>query len=133
MSRGPRQHIVESGTNETLSFESLVSRETFSRLLCEKVKRSTKDGKPYNSMKFRDLTRTASAPIWRNAPYFSQCDGWNVGQVFKIRGLSEHKQFGPQIEISNIRLATDDDQADGYDPTRSWRRRNSTWMSFGTN
>jgi 3'-5' exoribonuclease len=68
-------------------------------------------------MKFRDLTRTASAPIWENAPYFGQCEGWNVGQVFKIRGAyQEHKQFGPQIDISNIRLASEEDQADGYDP-----------------
>lgn len=89
----------------------------FFALLCEKAKRSTKDGKPYFAMKFRDLSRTVSAPIWENAPCFGQCDGWNIGQVFKIRGAyQEHKQFGPQIEISNIRLATDEDQADGYDP-----------------
>ena len=43
---------------------------------------------------------------------------WQVGQNFKIRATyREHKQFGPQIEIQNIRLATEDDRADGYDPS----------------
>jgi 3'-5' exoribonuclease len=89
----------------------------FFALLCEKNKRSTKDGKPYFAMKFRDLSRTVSAPIWDNVPFFGQCEGWSVGQVFKIRATyQEHKQFGPQIDIGNIRLATPDDQADGYDP-----------------
>jgi 3'-5' exoribonuclease len=91
----------------------------FFALLSEKTKRSTKDGKPYYAMKFRDRLRVVSAPVWENAPYFHQCEGWSVGQIFKIRGAyQEHKQFGPQVEIANIRLATVDDQEDGYDPDR---------------
>jgi 3'-5' exoribonuclease len=89
----------------------------FFALLCEKTKRSTKDGKPYFAMKFRDRLRTVSAPVWENAPYFGQCEGWSVGMMFKIRGsYQEHKQFGPQVEISNIRPATPEDESEGFDP-----------------
>lgn len=89
----------------------------FFALLSEKQKRATRDGKPYFQLKFKDRQRTVSAPMWDGSPFFASCDDWQVGQTFKIRALyQEHKQYGPQIEIQNIRIATDDDRADGYDP-----------------
>ena len=91
----------------------------FFALLSDKQKRSTREGKPYYQLKFKDRLRTVSAPIWDGSPFCCPpSEDWQVGQIFKIRGTyQEHKQFGPQIEIQNIRLATEDDRADGYDPS----------------
>lgn len=90
----------------------------FFALLSERSKKATKEGKPYYSVKFRDLARTVSAPVWDNSPLFEYCDKeWQVGQHFKIRAVyQEHSKFGPQIEVQNIRLATPEDWVDGYDP-----------------
>lgn len=89
----------------------------FFALLSEKSKRSTREGKPFYSLKFRDSARSATAPIWDNSPFFAACEQWQAGQIFKIRATyQEHRQYGAQIEIQNIRPATDDDRADGFDP-----------------
>lgn len=89
----------------------------FFALLSEKTKRNTRDGKPFYSLKFRDRSRVASAPIWENSPFFSACEEWSVGEAFKIRAsYQEHRQYGPQIDLQNIRPATDDDREDGFNP-----------------
>lgn len=90
----------------------------FFALLCERVRKTTREGKPFYSLRFRDRFRTVSAPIWDNSPHFGACDQeWEVGGHFKIRGVyQEHDRYGAQIEIQNIRLAGPEDWTDGYDP-----------------
>lgn len=90
----------------------------FFAVLCERSRKSTKEGKPFYALKFRDLHRTVSAPVWDNSPLFEPCDKeWQAGHHFKIRAIyNEHPKFGPQIEVQNIRLATSEDWVDGYDP-----------------
>src|SRR5439155_3800773 len=40
---------------------------------------------------------------------------WREGQFYKIRATyGEHERYGPQIDIQNLRLVTDSDQADGF-------------------
>lgn len=90
----------------------------FFAVLCERVRKTTRDGKPFYALRFRDRHRTVSAPIWDNSPLFTPCDQeWEVGGHFKIRGVyMEHDRYGSQIEIQNIRFACPDDCADGYNP-----------------
>jgi 3'-5' exoribonuclease len=56
--------------------------------------------------------------VWSDGPWFEACESqWREGQFYKIRGTyEEHPTYGPQIDIQNIRPATEDDRADGFDP-----------------
>ncbi len=78
----------------------------------------TRDGKPYYSCRFRDARRTATFMAWADGPWYETCErDWRDGQVYKVRGtFGEHERYGPQIDIHNIRSATDADLADGYHP-----------------
>ena len=90
----------------------------FFAVLCERTRKSTRDGKPYYALRFRDRERTVSAPVWDNSPLFEACENqFQTGQHFKIRAIyQEHERYGPQIEIQNIRPATSEDWMDGYNP-----------------
>jgi len=44
-------------------------------------------------------------------------EGLAARQFYKIRGVyAEHERYGPQIDLQNIRLVTDADREDGFDP-----------------
>lgn len=90
----------------------------FFALLCEKSKNATREGKPYFICRFRDGQRTAACTIWADSSWFPACEAeWREGQVYKIRAVyGEHERYGPQLELHNIRPATDADRADGFDP-----------------
>lgn len=90
----------------------------FFALLSERSKSARRDGKPYFTCRFRDAQRTASFMVWSDGPWYEACESqWQEGQFFKIRGTyDEHPTYGPQIDIHNIRAATDDDKTDGFDP-----------------
>lgn len=90
----------------------------FFALLCEKAAKTTKDGKPFYALKFRDRRRTVSCPVWEDSHIYASChSGWEIGHHFKVRGAyTEHPRFGPQVEIHNIRLVEPTDQLDGYAP-----------------
>lgn len=91
----------------------------FFALLSERTRGQTRDGKPYYICRFRDAQRTATAMVWADSPKFEACDkDWREGHFYKIRGVyAEHERYGPQIDIGNLRPATDDDRADGFNPT----------------
>ena len=85
-------------------------------LLSGKSEQSTKDGKSYWRVSFRDARREVSFPIWNNSPHYDACrEQWKVGSFYKIRGQYRETSFGPQLEIRNIRPATADDKKDGFD------------------
>ncbi len=89
--------------------------DTFA-LLSGKSEQSTKDGKPYWRVSFRDARREVSFPIWNNSPHYDACrEQWKVGCFYKIRGQYRETSFGPQLEIRNIRLASEGDKKDGFD------------------
>lgn len=91
----------------------------FFALLAERTRGATRDGKPYFTCRFRDARRTAEFKVWQDGGYFDACQNdWHVGQIYKIRGVyAVNERYGPQIDIKNIRAATDDDRADGgFDP-----------------
>jgi 3'-5' exoribonuclease len=90
----------------------------FFAFLAERTRGARRDGKPYFTCRFRDAGRTVTAMIWADGSWFEQCEqSWRVGQYYKIRGeYGEHAVYGGQIEIHNIRVTTDADRADGFDP-----------------
>ncbi|MDR1383369.1 MAG: HD domain-containing protein [Planctomycetaceae bacterium] len=85
-------------------------------LLAEKELLTTRDGKPYIRVNFRDAVREVRFPIWADAPLFEDCkQNWEVGEFYKLRAIYRNTQYGPQLEIRKIRPVTDADQADGFD------------------
>jgi 3'-5' exoribonuclease len=90
----------------------------FFALLAERVRGARRDGKPFYTCRFRDTGRTVTAMVWADGAWFEACEQeWQEGQFYKVRGrYDEHKVYGSQIDIENIRSVTDADRADGFDP-----------------
>ncbi len=75
-------------------------------------------GKPFYTCRFTDARRTVTYMVWADSGWFEACEkDWHEGHFYKIRGgYVEHERFGGQIEITNIRPATEADRGDGFDP-----------------
>lgn len=92
-------------------------------LLAGKDELTTKNGKPYWRVTFRDAGRELSFPIWADSPWSDECrEHWNVGEFYKIRGVLRESGYGPQLEIRKIRPVEPGDEADGFDPLMCRRR-----------
>lgn len=103
-------------------FESGDSGDCFV-LLAEKHRGTTRDGKPYFRVTFRDDARSATAMVWQDSAWFADCEAkWQVGRYYKLRCRYGETQYGPQVEIDRIRETNDDDAADGFDPASFHRR-----------
>lgn len=90
----------------------------FFALFSNREELTTKDGKPYFRVSFRDAKREVSFPVWSDAPLAPACrDEWIVGTFYKLRASYRETSFGPQLEIRRIRPVADGDAADGFDPT----------------
>jgi 3'-5' exoribonuclease len=87
-------------------------------LLIERTRSQTREGKPFYTCRFRDTARTVTAMVWADGGWFEACErDWQVGHFYKVRGTyAEHRHYGPQIDLQNIRAVTDADRADGFDP-----------------
>lgn len=89
----------------------------FFALLTSKEELTTKDGKPYFRVGFRDAGREVNFPIWIDSNWAPACrDEWQVGSFFKLRAQFRETNFGPQLEIRKIREVTDEDKSEGFDP-----------------
>ena len=89
----------------------------FFSLLSDKQELTTKDGKPYHRVTFRDSVREVSFPIWNDAPLSKACQNdWQIGEFFRVRAKYRETNYGPQLEIREIRMVKDSDAADGFDP-----------------
>lgn len=89
----------------------------FFALLSEKQELTTRDGKPYFRVSFRDARREVGLPIWADSPLASACrNEWAVGEFYKLRAKVQQTNFGPQLEIRRIRPIDPSDQKDGFDP-----------------
>ena len=106
--------------------------DTFA-LFAERTQLTTKDGKPYWKVTFRDAKRDCSFPIWSDAPLFQAAgEEWIVGQFYKLRALYHETTYGPQLDIRRIRAVVDSDRDDGFDPAMCQRRsRFSAEEMFG--
>jgi 3'-5' exoribonuclease len=88
----------------------------FFALLSAKEESTTRDGKPFFRVTFRDARREVNFPIWNDAPLAKACrDEWSVGTFYKMRAAYRETNYGPQLEIRRIRCVNDDDRADGFD------------------
>ncbi len=89
----------------------------FFALLSEKQELTTRDGKPYFRVSFRDSRREVGLPIWADSPLSTACrNEWAVGEFYKLRAKVQQTNFGPQLEIRKIRPIDETDQKDGFDP-----------------
>jgi len=89
----------------------------FFALLVAKETGTTRDGKPYHKVSFRDARREVSFPVWQDSPWAAECrDRWTPGVFYKLRAQYRETNFGPQLEIRRIREVVDADAADGFDP-----------------
>jgi 3'-5' exoribonuclease len=86
-------------------------------LLVEKHRGTTRDGKPFYRVTFRDESRPVVAMVWQDSGWFEECEArWQPGAYYKVRCRYEETGYGPQIDIDRIREVTADDSADGFDP-----------------
>lgn len=89
----------------------------FFALMTCKEKLTTRDGKPYFKVGFRDADRELTVPVWADSPWHDDCrDRWSPGACYKLRATLRETSFGPQLEIRKMRPATNDDVAAGFDP-----------------
>jgi len=89
----------------------------FFALLTAKEELTTKAGKPYWKVAFRDAGREVNFPIWDDTTWAPMCrEGWQVGEFFKLRAQYRETNYGPQLEIRKCRPVNDDDKAEGFDP-----------------
>ena len=79
---------------------------------------TTREGKPYFKVAFRDRGREVSFPIWDNSPLGGRVpERWNPGVFYKVRAVYRETNYGPQLDIRKIREVIEADAADGFDPT----------------
>jgi 3'-5' exoribonuclease len=89
----------------------------FFAVLSEKQELTTRDGKPYFRVSFRDAKREVGLPIWSDSPLAAPCrNEWTVGEFYKLRASIEPSKYGPQLEIRKIRSVEASDHDDGFDP-----------------
>jgi 3'-5' exoribonuclease len=87
-------------------------------LLAARTDGTTRDGKPFFRVSFRDARREVTCPIWRDSAHFDACrDQWQPGQFYKLRAIYSESKYGPQLEIRKIRPISPEDKADGFDET----------------
>ncbi len=86
-------------------------------LMTLKEQLTTRDGKPYFKVGFRDAQREVTFPIWGNSPLAIECrDHWTPGSFYKLRAVYRESNYGPQLDIHKIREAVEADGEDGFDP-----------------
>jgi 3'-5' exoribonuclease len=87
-------------------------------LMTAKEPLTTRDGKPYFKVTFRDHSREVNFPIWGDSAWAIDCkEKWTPGLFYKIRATYRETNYGPQLEIRKIRETNDGDAADGFTPT----------------
>jgi 3'-5' exoribonuclease len=87
-------------------------------LMTSKEQLTTREGKPYFRVGFRDSGREVVFPIWDNSPWAGECrDNWTPGEHYKVRAAYRETNYGPQLEIRKIRPICAADAADGFDPS----------------
>ena len=92
-------------------------------LLAAKEELTTRDGKPYFKVAFRDHAREVSFPIWIDSAWAAECrDRWRPGIFYKLRAVYRDTNFGPQLDIKKIRETVEADAADGFDPLGCQKR-----------
>lgn len=106
----------DSNKVKTLSELEIGTIDDCIALLASKEEGTTRDGKPYYRVQFRDKKRKATAMIWSDVPFFKLCETeWSTGQFFKLKCKYSETQYGPQIDIDRIFPLDKDDTS--FDPS----------------
>ena len=86
-------------------------------LMTVKEELTTRDGKPYFKVGFRDHAREVQFPIWHDSPWGADCrETWQPGTFYKLRAVYRETNYGPQLELRKIRETCAADAADGFSP-----------------
>jgi len=86
-------------------------------LMTAKEELTTRDGKPYYKVGFRDHAREVTFPIWHDSPWGADCrEAWQPGSFYKLRAIYRDTTYGPQLELRKIREVCSADSADGFSP-----------------
>ena len=89
----------------------------FFALMTLKEELTTRDGKPYFKVGFRDHGREVSFPVWSDSPWGADCrEAWEPGKFYKLRAVYRETNYGPQLEIRKIREVIEADGDDGFTP-----------------
>jgi 3'-5' exoribonuclease len=89
----------------------------FYLIMTLKEAQSTRDGKPYFRVGFRDNSREVVFPIWNDSKWYTECcDVWQIGRFYKVRAVGRQTNYGLQLDIQKIRPVTDSDRDEGFDP-----------------
>jgi 3'-5' exoribonuclease len=92
-------------------------------LFADRESLTTRDGKPYFRVTFRDAGRQVSFPVWNNSPLFAACaEEWKPGEFYKLRGIYRETSYGPQLDIEKIREIVPEDADEGFDPADFFER-----------
>jgi len=84
-------------------------------LMVAKEELTTRDGKPYFKVGFRDHAREVSFPIWHDSPWGADCrEAWQPGSFYKVRAVFRDTNYGPQLELRKVRAVCEADEADGF-------------------
>lgn len=87
-------------------------------LMSAKEQLTTREGKPYYRVGFRDGGREVAFPIWDNSPWAIECrEKWTLGVFYKVRAVYRETNYGPQLDLRKIREVCETDKVDGFDPT----------------
>ena len=87
-------------------------------LMTVKEQLTTREGKPYFKVGFRDSGREVSFPVWDNSPWAADCrERWSPGMFYKLRAVYRESNYGPQLDLRKVREVCAADAADGFDPT----------------
>ncbi|MBA3313966.1 MAG: HD domain-containing protein [Planctomycetaceae bacterium] len=85
-------------------------------LLAGKERRTTRDGKPFYRLTFRDGGRSVAVMVWNDSAFFEDCDSsWKKGEFFRVYGRYCDTKYGPQFELDQVRRVVEEDAADGFD------------------
>jgi 3'-5' exoribonuclease len=83
--------------------------------LVRKVRGTTYKNESFLKCYFRDKRVTVEAPLWADSRFLKQAESWIDGEAYRLRVKAAVKpRYGLQLEILNIRPATPEDVADGY-------------------
>jgi 3'-5' exoribonuclease len=86
-------------------------------LMTAKEELTTREGKPYFKVGFRDHAREVTFPIWHDSPWGADCrEAWSPGAFYKLRAIYRETNYGPQLEVRKIREVCAADHSDGFTP-----------------
>ena len=105
----PRPRIVRLS-----ELEDGQDAECFAALV-KKDNGTDKHGNPYIKCHFRDRAGVLVAPLWSSHPCLEAARNWPIGEGYRLLARAKRDaRYGLQLELSNARLATPEDVADGY-------------------